>query len=73
MIEELREEFELLCENIQEVVGEQLGEFNEILEKYEGTTCIRDVDNFLFELNKDNLLTSELEDFIKNYLKYNNN
>ena len=34
---------------------------------------IKDVNKFLWELDKDNLLTSELEDFIKSYLKYYNN
>lgn len=73
MLEKIRDVFENMQDSIQDIMAEEFYNFDKELEKYEGVTYIKDVDNFLFELNKDNLLASELEDFIQNYLKFKNN
>ncbi len=63
-IEKLENKIEQLEENIEEL-DEQLRE----LEIQNG---IKDTDNFIWELKKNNLYTEELNTFINNYLKFYN-
>lgn len=44
----------------------------EIEEKYIDKTKIRDLNKFIRKLKEENLYTKELEEFIENYIKYDN-
>lgn len=65
------EEFELMCDDIQEYLGDK---FNNFMDKmYDEENIIKSVDNFVHKLSINNLLTDELEQFIEEYRRYDNN
>lgn len=41
--------------------------------QYDPRTKIEDVNNFIYQLRLSNLYSKELEEFIDNYLKFDNN
>lgn len=49
-----------------------IANFQYELDEYKVNECIRNIDNFIWKLKCENLYTDELESFINNYLKYNN-
>lgn len=55
-------------EKMRDLLDNMKCEFLDSLE----TDMINDVDNFKHQLKINGLLTDELDDFIDNYLKYNN-
>ena len=64
------EDFELMCEDIQEYLGNK---FNDFMDKmYDEESIIKNVDNFVHKLSINNLLTDELEQFIEEYMRYEN-
>lgn len=56
-----------------EAIDDILDEIENIVEGIDNTNdMIKDVNDFKRRLSYDNLLTSELEEFINNYMKYHN-
>ena len=64
------EDFEIMCEDIQEYLGEKFSDFMEKM--YDEDVIIKNVDNFVHKLSINNLLTDELEQFIEEYMRYEN-
>lgn len=56
------------CSKINDLLEDMKCEFLESLE----SNMINDVDNFKYQLKLNGLLSDELNAFIDNYLKYNN-
>lgn len=76
------EEQEEKIEQLQNDVDYWQHEFNEIeeineeleeqLENQEECEHIKNLDNFIWKLKLENLYTNELEQFLENYMKFNN-
>lgn len=64
------EDFELMCEDIQEYLGNK---FNDFMDKmYDEENIIKNVDNFVHKLLINGLLNNELKKFIEDYMRYDN-
>lgn len=70
-IEELENDVDYWC-NYSNELEEQKEELEEQVDnlQFEKENTIQDVDSFKFKLKIDNLLSSELETFINNYIRY---
>jgi hypothetical protein len=49
-----------------------LNSYNDFTINFDTRTKIEDVDNFILQLKRKNLYSKELEEFIDNYLKFDN-
>lgn len=71
----LKENFENLefeVNNLNDLYSEMENKYAEVQNKTNSDSTIYDVECFKFKLALDNLLTPELEDFIKEYLRFYN-
>ena len=71
-LKEKFENLELEFNNLNDLYSEMENKYAEIQNKYDSDSIIYDVEWFKFKLTLDNLLTPELEDFIKEYLRFYN-
>lgn len=69
-LEELRQSFDEMFDSINECLSEFDGE----LEEYETEhyNSIKDIDNFIWELKKQDLYDEKMKNFIDEYMKWSN-
>lgn len=69
-LEELRRSFDEMFDSINEC----LSEFDDKFEEYETEHCnsIKDINNFIWELKKQELYDEKMEKFIDEYMKWGN-
>ena len=69
-LEELRQSFDEMFDSINEC----LSEFDDKFDKYETEHCnsIKDIDNFIWELKKQDLYDEKMKNFIDEYMKWSN-
>ena len=78
LVEELKEKIEQLENDVDywqseyDDMSEQLEKAECQIEDIEICNGIKDINNFIFELRKDNLYSRKIEEFINNYLKFYN-
>lgn len=79
IIEEQQEKIEQLQNDVDywqhehDLLYEENEKLEEQLENQEECESIKNLDNFIWKLKLDNLYTNELEQFLEDYMKFNNN
>lgn len=67
-IAQIKNEFDLACEDMIEMIQN----YQESLEDVEITNGIKNIDNFTWKLELENLYTPELKQFLEYYMRYEN-
>jgi hypothetical protein len=66
------EDLEFDFNNLNDLYSEMENKYAEVQNEFDSLEGIYDVEWFKFKLASDNLLTPELEDFIRQYLRFYN-
>ena len=71
-LKERIEDLEFDFNNLNDLYSEMENKYAEVQNEFDSLKGIYDVEWFKFKLASDNLLTPELEDFIRQYLRFYN-
>lgn len=59
-------------EELVNKINELEVELDDVKSQLESDKCIKNLDNFIFKMKVDNVYTSEIEEFIKQYMRFYN-